>query len=125
LAPARTRLTPPAEAATSQKWKIIYLQVLSFEHPRYGLGLPGCGGLRPDERRDEPQTGLRPIRLRSRQAHFRLGFEGAIHGIFNNAKFNKIAQKTGFFSLFYEIFSKMAIIPALHPSLYVITRPGK
>jgi len=29
LAPARTRLTPPAEAAASQKWKIIYLQVLS------------------------------------------------------------------------------------------------
>jgi len=28
LAPARTRLTPPAEAAASQKWKIIYLQVL-------------------------------------------------------------------------------------------------
>ncbi len=30
MAPARTRLTPPAEAAASQKWKIIYLQVLRF-----------------------------------------------------------------------------------------------
>jgi len=30
LAPARTRLAPPAQAAASQKWKIIYLQVLSI-----------------------------------------------------------------------------------------------
>ncbi len=28
---ALTGLTPPAEAAASQKWKIIYLQVLSAE----------------------------------------------------------------------------------------------
>jgi len=27
----RVLLTPPAEAAASQKWKIIYLQVLSCE----------------------------------------------------------------------------------------------
>ena len=30
MAPARTRLTPPAAAAASQKWKIIYLQVLTI-----------------------------------------------------------------------------------------------
>ncbi len=37
LAPARTRLTPPAEAAASQKWKIIYLQVLRL--------MPNWGGV--------------------------------------------------------------------------------
>ncbi|HUU15903.1 MAG TPA: hypothetical protein VMW72_02040 [Sedimentisphaerales bacterium] len=34
----RVLLTPPAEAAASQKWKIIYLQVL-----RDGPVLNGCG----------------------------------------------------------------------------------
>jgi hypothetical protein len=55
----------------------------------------------------------------------RPGSEGAIHGFFNNAKFDKIAQKTGFFPHSNEIFSKIAIIQVLHPSLYVRTRPGK
>ena len=72
-----------------------------------------------------PSITLRVNSLRSGQAHFRLGFESATHSIFNNAKFDKIAQKTGFFPHSSEIFSKIAIIPALHPSLYVRTRPGK
>jgi len=33
----RVLLTPPAEAAASQKWKIIYLQVLSFFKKKFDL----------------------------------------------------------------------------------------
>ncbi len=38
----RVLLTPPAEAAASQKWKIIYLQVLSPNVYEYCWTL-GCG----------------------------------------------------------------------------------
>jgi hypothetical protein len=36
---ARVSLTPPPEAAASQKWKIIYLQVLMLLELHLGHGL--------------------------------------------------------------------------------------